>query len=226
MPNQALTQDVSWIDTLRLYFELLYYMSGVALAIIACIALRQIKIAKADIRIRSRREAATLAALQHEKWAEKIIPMIFALDGSLHSHGISTLEGQFEGSIAPFNSSKLETKESQEWLEKCESVMYEAVDLLNAMDAIAVYFASGLADEELAFHSMGLTFCNEVEGLHLLITSMQIDQPRAYSALISLYNIWKVRINKLHLESQVEDLKAKLSNFPSRTIKPMGTDEQ
>ncbi len=67
------------------------------------------------------------------------------------------------------------------------------------MDAVAVFFAKGVADEELAFPSMGVAFCKMVESIYPLIPFVHTTNPRSYESVISLYEIWKARIEKRHL---------------------------
>src|SRR2546430_957406 len=86
---QSLTHEPSWVTTVRPYLELVYYLSGDALAIIAGIALRQISIAKTDIQIRSRREAASLAANLHDRFLEKVQPLWFELQSKMLVNNIS-----------------------------------------------------------------------------------------------------------------------------------------
>ncbi len=77
-----------WFSGLRAVLEILYYLSAVVLAFLAVIGLRQLKIARCDIAIRSKREAASLAALQHEKFVEKVFPLSNRLAAAMKQHGV------------------------------------------------------------------------------------------------------------------------------------------
>jgi hypothetical protein len=183
-----------------------------------------LNIAKNDIQTRSRREAASLAALQHDRFVERVMPLYENLLEAMNENKIPRLAYPPEGAVANFDENQLQTPQAQEWLNNAKPLLDNAVTYLNALDAVAVYFMNGIADEELAFPAMGRPFCRQVERVQLILAYHQSIAPHSYDAIISLYNIWKERVNKLHLESQVDALTGRLKDYSDRKIKPIGTD--
>ena len=144
------------LDALRSFLEILYFIAGIGLFVVAIIALQQIRLAKTDIKTRVNREAAKEAALQIAHWADRIIPSL----NKLTSYEDEIHFERLKCSMDRFEIEELESKDS-----KVLSHHLKAVDLLkedsefrkrvlgaaNQIEAAAMYFSTGIADEEMAF---------------------------------------------------------------------------
>lgn len=100
-----------------------------------------------------------------------------------------------------------------------ESLTY----LFNAVEGFAIFFVRGVADEELVFPSLGMTYCNAIESLspYIALTRKKVD---SYCDVIELYGLWRTRAKKLGLVGQLKDLTTKIKGIDDRRISPIGTD--
>lgn len=78
---------------IREVLELFYFLSGPLLVILGIVGLQQIFVAKKDIYVRSKREAAVLAATQAQLYNEKIIPLLDKFDLLLKEKAVPTYKG-------------------------------------------------------------------------------------------------------------------------------------
>jgi len=87
------------MEQFRDYFEILYFLSGPVLVVIAYIALAQIKLAKNQIevqrnatRISAKRDALRLTSEQIKEYGVTIIPIINTLDKKIENESIEFFE--------------------------------------------------------------------------------------------------------------------------------------
>jgi hypothetical protein len=216
------------MDKLQQVLELLSLLSGPSLVIIGIIALSQLKIAKTDIRLRSKREAATLAASQCQKYFEVVIPLLNELDREFDRLKLP----KYTGSIGDFTGEDLATR-APVWLKNHLIQIREKqfniqtlVKAINSLEAFAVFFTRRVADEEMAFSSVGQTFCNSIEGLYPLIAMVrQRGKLGHYDNLVALYKLWASRVQRHRLEDEYQSIAAKLKTVPSANISAIGTEE-
>ena len=98
------------------------------------------------------------------------------------------------------------------------------LDVLNSMEAFATYFTKGVADEEIAFSSIGRTYCYSVENYFFEIANCRkLNDDDSFQNIIDLYNIWKERLKKIQLTREQEELMLKLLQVNETKIAPIGT---
>jgi hypothetical protein len=101
----------------------------------------------------------------------------------------------------------------------------DALDILNAMEAFAIYFTKGVADEEIAYSSIGRTYCFVVKKLYFDIAySLEDDNDKSFNNLIELYTIWSNRLKSEKLSKEKEKLLSELDCLKMKNIKPIGTE--
>src|SRR6185437_7555053 len=191
----ANASDLFKMNVLR-YLEAAYYVSGVGLLIVAVLALRQIgvarntlKVLKRDIVLRSQREAAALAAQQCEKYVE-FFPKLNELKAAMKAIGLTPAKTRDHRFNLEFDVAEVKTTEARAWLKTLGEHLGLALDVLNKIDSIAIYFAKGVANEEIAFASIGESFCTQVEELYFLILHVHEFYPSSYESVIQLYKVW------------------------------------
>lgn len=92
------------------------------------------------------------------------------------------------------------------------------------MEAFATYFTKGVADEEIAFSSIGRTYCYSVENYFFEIADCRsLDDEHSFQNIIDLYKIWKERLKKIQLTKEQEELLLKLHQVKETKINPIGT---
>lgn len=202
--------------------EMIYYVSGPLIVAVGVIGLTQIIIAKRDISIRTKREAVTVAALQCQQYNEKIVPL---LNEFYIYRKKSNLE-EFKGADMGFDLKDIMganpnwCKTVFEKLKGDDDFAVRLVSIMNALESFSIFFTERVADEEVAFSSVGLTFCDTVKKMSPFFAIVRDH----YANVIRLYKIWSSRIEKKKLASQVGDLYERMTSICDDNIRPLGTD--
>jgi hypothetical protein len=227
--------DFEWI-------EVIYWIAGIVVAIAVVyglkqvraairqakasleqnrLSLEQIELSRKDIMLRSKREALTLAIKECEYWANEIVPCLDKLNVKLTavkyaatplpSMEFPPVEKPHESAVRVWNDLPLRT---------------EVVAALNKMEAFAMYFATDLAAEDVAFLPTGGPFCNACRHLSVFIGAYRQDnQVKLYNNIVKLYGIWKPRAELAVLQNQEQALQAQKSKLPqSKPRAPLGTE--
>jgi hypothetical protein len=236
------------IDSSKSLLENIYFISGPILAILGLLIFYQIKIAKHTVnlmekqvneakkhlKIISKRDAALLATKQIEVFIEKLIPLENELIDKMKSIDYPVFKDKIKnftlGEFVEWDKDYL-----KEFTNKIEKLEFMDLSLINSLEGFATYFTKGIADEEIAFSSIGNSYTYVIERLYPQI-SIYGDN-KNYKNLIELYWIWKNRLEKSELEVQLQKkqelIKEELKQFESKlddvnkkskVIKPIGDD--
>lgn len=214
------------------FLELLYFLSGIGLLIIGFwglkqlnLAKEQIAIAKKEIKTNSERESALLAAKQCEIFADKFLPPIsklISLTGN--DKGLPKYSGKTYTFQVDSNFAKNAPSFFKKWSTNTEAMDIMA-KLLNDLEAFSVYFTKKIADESIAFQSLGDVYCKTIEDfLYPFITVSRKDK-NLFSNVVELYNLWRDRIRTQQLELELDNLLEEYENINPRQIRPTGTEE-
>jgi hypothetical protein len=215
----------SIVSEIRPIFELLYFASGVGLLAVAFFALRQIRIAKTDIVVRSKREAASIAATQCERYYKEIIPLANKFDLLLTEKEIPA----YNSAIGDFTREHLLEEGGPSfcagYVKKGDREFAgKVVEMLNALESFAVYFTEGIGDERIAFDSVGKTFCYTVAQYYPFIASVRRrGGDNYYNDVVKLFELWNARSTGSRLRGQLEEISAGLAFIEEKCINPLGT---
>jgi hypothetical protein len=159
--------------------ELLYFCSGIAIAVAAFIALSQIRISRESIaasteiaRTSARRDAFRLAAEQCAYYYLQIVPMFNGYDKWVKESGLrdaieavrftTTADGI---KLVPQSDAALGVYFEKVLPRGDEAKILLLLNSLNALEGFSIMFSAGVASEEVAFSSIGHTFCKSVSGI-------------------------------------------------------------
>ncbi len=87
---------------------------------------------------------------------------------------------------------RLSYKLRDNFIDEVKSVGLEFLDVLNSMEAFSVFFISRVAAEEIAFSSVGETFCKTAKQFLPII--VLTGKGHSFSNLVKLFLIWNERI--------------------------------
>lgn len=204
---------------MREILEIIYFLSGPTIAVIAIIGLKQITVAKENSVLSAKRESLKLAAEQCKYYYERIIPLQNELDIAIK-----------ENNVIFFEKSKVEVfADSFKVLPYAEDkkgalvVAPQITAVLNMMESFATYFVSRVADEKVAFTSIGATFCGETKMLLPIIALA--SSGKHYNNLIKLFLLWNSRQEKHDLLRDKQKLEERINSISNKVIKPLGTEE-
>lgn len=215
------------IDTHKSILENLYFLSGPILAVLGLFIFRQIKLAKnqfiiakkqleesqKQLKINSQRQAASLAADKVKEYCSELLPLIDRI--SIEKEKIKYVD--FTGPIMNFTNDELKNFDKEfldAFLNRPIEIAFLELEIINNLEAFSVYFVKGIADEKIAFNSIGKTFCNSIlqyyPTISLLRGSKNANKP--YDTLIQLYRCWSERLDSFKIETEKEELSKEVQN--------------
>ena len=210
--------------------EQLSSIANIVLALAALLALWQLRLAasqlrlsRSDIQLRSRRESIAIALDQCKRFAHEIVPHTDTVYREMmaRKYPISTdIDPTF-----PMISKEADPLGAQIWVNEIE-LRIKIVQMLNELESFAMYFASDLADESVAFTPTAVSFCQTCEYYRFFIgVYRQPDKMKLYQNLVKLYSIWRPRLERTVLEEQAKLLESKKQKLPAdKKGTPLGTN--
>lgn len=159
--------------------------------------------------MRSEREAIVLAAQLCERYAGKVITLSDQVSDELQQAGVKV--EQWKVADDEFGSGSItDSAGAQKWLEVYNKVKGDhLMSLLNEMEAFAIYFAKGAADEKVAFSAIGPVYCADVRNYAPLLVDFRRKSNEGlaigpFDNLISLYKIWSSRTRQTSLRAKAQ----------------------
>lgn len=183
----------------------------------------QLELSKADIVLRSKRESIAIALEQCKRFAESILPHLDNLNRELLAKNYvvpNNVDPEF-----PMLPQEADPVGVQLWLSDPD-LRAKIVNTLNELESFAMYFATDLADESVAFTPTAQTYCQACEFYRLFIgVYRQPEKVKLYQNLVRLYGMWKPRLERTVLEEQGKQLESKMQKLPAgKKGTPLGTD--
>lgn len=215
------------MDKIKFFLELISLASTPIIAVIAYFALGQIKIAKEQLieqkkalKISSKRDSLKLTADQVSLYCNTIIPLqnIFEEKKTReHRELLNSFKIDFED-----NAIKVTPPKQDVDFTTFIQISKELVAVANAMESFSTYFVSGVADEKIAYLSLGSTFCDTMNKMAPILIPLS-NGGRRFSSVLDLYSIWGSRLNSENLLKQKTEIENKLKTHSDFSIKVVGT---
>jgi hypothetical protein len=206
-------------------------MTTVALVVVAYWGLRSLGLTQSDMLTRAMRDARESAVARGEEFAEEIIPT----NGKLLAAFAAAKMPIFvkEASEVAFDSEGEDRlRAARDWWSKLPSaVAYDAVMFLNSIEAWAMYFTNGLADETIAFGPCAPMYCSMiVQHYPILVVHRVGPSSGKYPNAIKLFKGWLVKLEEEKrglrrgdLLKQLESLQAQAGARAEPLPEPLGT---
>jgi len=199
------------------FLELFYFLSGIAIAICAIIALKQLKISKDAMKINAKRDSLKFTAEQCDNYIKNIHPLHIELNAQIEKYNVKLFEGW---KVEIINDSIIFTNENNTVKNDAQPVAEIITNTLDAMEAFSNYFIFELADEEMAYSSVSSSFIAVVEKLMPVI--FHFIKLGYYRNTVQLFALWKSRNDRHLLLINKEKLDEELSQLPNKCIVPIG----
>ncbi|APD92954.1 hypothetical protein BM523_02440 [Alteromonas mediterranea] len=208
-----------FIFNLRPIFELLYFISGLVVAAAAIYALKQIPLLKRTLRIQSKRDALKITSEQCDIYMSEIIPMQNVFHEAVKENKVT----YFQGWDVSIENDELKVSRKTPPNMKGFSSILKTLNVLNKMESFSSYFTSNVADEVIAYHTVGTTFLSFTKELLPWVISCREDG--YYKNLTKLYIHWESRRLNEQLMKQKLDLEKRLNNTSLSSNKvPLGAE--
>ncbi|WP_332399367.1 hypothetical protein [Vibrio metschnikovii] len=214
------------MENIKEFLEIAYYISGILLVWVAYLALGQIKVArqqleeqKKSLKITSKRDALKLTSEQVTNYGINIIPLQSTLEVAINKHGVTF----FKNSKVEINGAEIKVTPPQDEkeLEKIELIVKDFTNVMNALEGFAVYFASGVANEKLAYQSLAKTYCHHLQKYMPLLVMIDAGNKR-FSASMFLFNAWHSRLVAEELAMERAKINEKIKSHKTHTISTVG----
>ncbi|MEK5374522.1 hypothetical protein [Paenibacillus sp. FSL P2-0173] len=114
----------------------------------------------------------------------------------------------------------IENKYNSKERDKIISITTEILSALNSIEAFSVFFTSQVADSDVAYSSIGNTYCNSIKKLLPVIC---LSQGEGFTNIIKLYVSWNDKIEKQKALQEKLSAEAKLKKNSSIDFKSLGT---
>lgn len=209
----------SFLATVKPVFELAYFIASIGLAFFAYYGLQQITVLKTTAASQARRDALRLTSEQCAIYMDKIISAQNEFNDGLKASGNTW----FEGWTIDINGREVRAHRTTPQ-DKADFTELNIIQHLNLMEAFSVYFASRLADEKVAYRTVGKTFVGHLD--HVMPFVLMARKDGHYQNLVSLYVTWKARAEAEKLAFDQKKIDSKLSKLrsASATASPVGSD--
>lgn len=220
---------IPFFDESKSILENAYYFSSVLIALSALIGLYQLYLIKSNRLIQAKREAATFSANQVELFLKEITSLMDKLDRKMNEEKLPGFQGEVGNFTFRDVANKVGLGVIENYLKFMEDMgKTDWIDLkvMNALDAFSFYFVNGIADEEIAFKSVGQSFCNSVQKYYIFIAFVRRQEKEIdFDHIRQLYSLWNKRLINLNIEEQYNLLQKKIDNIrkEKKNIRPIGT---
>jgi len=186
------------------WFDILGNFSQFLLVILGCFVLKQIQIAKNDLKIRCTRESVLRSVELSDMFAREIIPEI-----SKFQRG--TIDSNYKLDIA--------------FLNKNHELNKRCISILNSFEALSINFTKGVADESSVFTALSQVYCEFIRENSSFICFLRGKKLNIFTNMIELYKVWSNRISANGLLLQDKRIQERLAEFNNGNdkIKPIGT---
>lgn len=212
----------------RNWLEVFYFASQVIVMFLVAFGLRQLQLTKRQIEItkeifktQSKRAAVEAAVVEGRRFADTLIQDKLALDKHCEENSISYFEDvALSISDDGFSINTKNVKESD--LEKLSNATELINRILNGLESYALFFLSGVADENIAFHSNAKAYLELCGHMFKLFPILSVAEDDA-EPIKALYFMWHKKYEAQKLKVEQQKIEKKLSTYKDSSIKPIGT---
>jgi hypothetical protein len=212
------------------WFELIYYISGIVLIIGIVIGIKQLKIAKDEIKllkndyeVKNKRAAIEKSIEYLNVFATEFIPKAGKVTLEIEKKVNQMYKGPINKEFRFDSNCNPDAQYIQDIIKA--SVECGAINVLNRFEYFSAAFVSGLADEDLAFSPLSRIYCEYIEGLYVILCYLRRDEDHnSFDYTVQLYNTWEKRLEKTKLEKRRSKLDDEISKINTERIKYIGNE--
>lgn len=217
---------MTFFDYNKSFIENAALLSTPLLLIIGAIGLKQIQLAKKNLKITSIRDAAKFTIQITEDYSERFT---LANDNFLNAvikHNIKPYEGEIENfSLEKYN--QLDENWRKQWEEKERLIIRELVNTTSLLEGYSIPFIKKIADENIAFNIDCYVIIQLTKQCYPYIVRKHNEDKLNLLACnaIELFLRWQQRIENLHNEKELIALNEKIKTKGKvKPIKPIGSE--
>jgi len=176
--------------------------------------------------------------LQSVTQADKFFNDIIPLESKITKRMYGDSFNLYKGPVGAFYCEELKSEAkdyisafTKKYINDIEMIE-DVLNMQNSLENLALCFIKGVANESLAFSSIGKAYCNSVKYFYPFIAfARNKGEHNYFDNLCQLYAIWSDRVNKINLKCKVdlqqkdlEDMLDQLHGIKDKAIKPLGAE--
>ncbi len=228
-------------DQSKSLIENLSYLSSTLIGILSLIIIWQLIVAvkslktakntleqaKAEFTISSKRFAVHEAA----KLCEKFTDQTFRKINDFERNNIELVK-QYPKVLEPIESwdfsTKIKVANPKETIDSVDNLFTPNseffLNIMNEFEVFAMHFTKQIADEDIAFQTVGKTFLDYVENYHpIILITNSAQKGTAFRNIRELYAIWQNKTKRQTLTQLSKKVKEELEKTIETNVKPFGT---
>lgn len=192
------------MESLRNVLEIFYFAAAPLLLLILVLWVKQLKTSGQNHTMQCQHQAAALTERQCQRYVDTIVPLFDKLKQVFKDYELPT----YKGEISSFTQECL-LDMAEDWSPECyqgfNDNLETVLENLNTLESFAIYFTKGLADEEIAFTYVGLSYCKLVEDLYPYLSAVrEMKKINYFNHIVELYRLWSDRIASSNLKNIVD----------------------
>jgi len=187
------------------WFANLRSISNIVIAIAVAYGLKQIGLTKKIATSDAKRESLKFAAERCQHYADKCVGAHNVLIAASDRLKLNFLRSGLQFSIVD-KQIRFTAFNEPAYAAQYEKARTEIVTCCNELEAFAIPFAAGVADDDLGFQETAASFCQLVEQLIGMIALLRKTGARYESTLV-LYERWKSRLVAQSLEEPMKQMR-------------------
>lgn len=208
--SSELIFENSFFKGLKYIVEIISLLTAPVILYLAYRGLEQIKLAKKESKLNSKREAYKITAEQCKDYQGRII----ALHNQLFNKETEEKAKFLKESKVTITDKNISVEFVKDDTEKIST---ELLEVVNAMEGFSLFFVSGLGNERVAYETIGETFVDSTK--YLLPFLIAYGNKKRFKNTMSLFIIWYKRREKDELEIEKKVLEDKLKTKKTVEIK-------
>lgn len=228
-------------ETISIVLQAVTALSEFAFAIIASIGLRQLTLAKRGLRqtastacLAATRESLRLAVEQCRIYAADIVPLMNQCDQEFRRLDLLNFLNSFS---VKATDEGITVNPPEPFPPQFNGESFYSIDAIkaflpvhNALEVFALMFTKGVANEQVAFSSVGRSFCNHIHQYAPLIIqgagSGEYPGSGHHQNLLELFVLWQRRLDKIELQKKHDEVSKQLAKTRDISIRPIGTSQR
>lgn len=215
--------DLLWFKNLRAILELLSFLAAPVVAAAAFWGLKQLGISKGIANTTAKREAFKLAADECRYYAKEIIPLSIKARNEYQRLGLT-----FANTVPTFIIDKGQILNHNFDLPLLHKELPQMGDTLvaylNAVEGFALFFTSGVADEDIGFQETASAFCQAASAHMPDYFYMRHIKAAQYVSTIKLYELWGRRLMANSISPNIKPMQDFVREVGKQKISAIGTE--
>jgi hypothetical protein len=213
--------NFGWFSTLRSVLEITYFVSGIALTVAAIYGLKQLRLTKRIATQNAKRESIKFAAERCQYYAETCVNLQNAAWQSYRDHKLTCLnDSVFTIQNGQITDNNFDSQRVIRCQQELSVEPFKFVEFVNSLEAFAIPFVAGVADDELGFQETAAAFCSAIKQWMLFIFILRMQGNR-FESCLRLYESWSARLEAEKLKPLVKSLSEKIKAAEKGKFPPL-----